>query len=273
MSIKLPSALALTAVALFAPTAFPSSLQDWEFNINGTDYFPGAPSNSTLASVPGLTTSTVGGTTTYTVTFNPGSAGTFYVGAFIYQPAGIPFYNELGAKTGAATTGEQWQIDVPEYDVYDTAPGGNHGQGTIVDNLASETLNDTNSVPGSLTNYLNDCGVNGGGAVNTACNDFVSMAIGYKFTLTSSQEEIITFTTSSSNPGTPLVLDDIHPVDGSNSTALNSYLGATASTTSACTVNCGPPPPTSPEPASLGLFGMAGSVLGFMLLRRRARRS
>jgi hypothetical protein len=105
MSIKLTSALALTVLGLLAPTAFPSSLQDWEFNINGTDYFPSG--GATLATVPGLTVSTSGSTTTYTVTFNPGSAGTFYVGAFIYQPAGIPFYNEHAAQTGAATTGEQ----------------------------------------------------------------------------------------------------------------------------------------------------------------------
>ncbi len=237
---KFSAVMGIAAAGLLAPMAFSSSLQDWEFNVNGTDYYPAG--GSTFASVPGLNSSAFNATTgqgTLTLTFNPGAACTYYVGGFFYTPVGVPFYNEYGAVNGSAAAGQNWQIDVPEYDVV----SGNHGAGTIVDNLASGSLNDTNSVPGSTSNYLNNCGANGGGSATATCDDFVSLATGFKFTLTSKQEEIITFDVSPSNPG-GFSIEDIHPVDGSNTTQADLFLSASAAVK---TVGGGGPSPASPH--------------------------
>lgn len=209
-----------------APAFCTSSLQDWEFNVNGTDYYPAA--GNTLATVPGLNASAFNATTgqgTLTLTFDPGAAGSYYVGAWFFDPASVPFYNEYGVVNGAAASGQTWQIDIPEYD----ATSANIGSGTIIDNLAAGTLSDTNSVPGGLTNYLDNCGANGGGAANANCNDLVSMAQGFNFTLAANQEEVITLNLSASNPG-GFTLEDVHPVDGNNSSATDVFYSASAAT-------------------------------------------
>ncbi len=249
--LKVSTKLAVIFLGLFASTAFPASLQDWEFNINGTDYYPSG--GASFASIPGLVVTTNATSTTYTVTFNPGAAGNYYVGAFFYDPAGVPFYNESGLANGSAASGQQWQIDVPEYDVN----SANHPSPTILDNLANGALDDTNHVPGGGNNYLNNC-------VGATCNDFVSLATGYHFTLGANQEEQVSFVVSSTNPG-GFSVEDIHPVDGSNTTAADVFLSATAAT-----VNTGGGgTPGTPEPSTFGLFGMASGVIGFMLMRRR----
>src|ERR1700726_4213873 len=84
-------------LCIAATPAFSDELQDWEFNINGTDYFP---PTATFASVPGLNSAGFNSTTglgTFVLTFNPGVAGTYNIGAWFYDPVAIPFYNEYGA--------------------------------------------------------------------------------------------------------------------------------------------------------------------------------
>jgi hypothetical protein len=151
---------------------------------------------------------------------------------------------------------------VPEYDV----SSANHGAGTIVDNLAADALDGKNTVPGSTTNYLNNCGANGGGAATAACNDFVSMALGFNFSLTKGQTETVDFSIETA-PGTQtgIQLGDIHPVDGSNSAALGVYLDGSATPGKLAP----PPPPPSgvPEPASAGLAAAAAGVLAFVKMR------
>ncbi len=264
----------ILAVGICVPAAFSSSLQDWEFNVNGTDYFPSG--GATLGTVPGLDSSGFNSTTgigTLTLAYNPGVAGADYLGAFFYVPVGTPFYNEYGAVNGSAASGQTWQIDVPEYDVNTGAGPYNHGAGTIVDHLANQSLNGTNSVPGTTANYLNDCGANGGGAANSACNDFVSMAEGFNFTLSAGFEEVLTLVLSNSNPG-GFSLEDIHPVDGSNTSASAVYYSASVSQVCVDQSICGsmPPPPLSPEPATWSLAGLA---MGFLAIgmRRRFRKS
>jgi hypothetical protein len=250
---------------VFAPAFYASSLQDWEFNINGTTYYPSK--GSTFASIPGLTQTGFNSTTglgTYQLAYTAGATGSFYIGAFFYVPVGIPFYNEYGATSGIASAGETWQVDVPEYDVV----SANHGAGTIVDNLANEALNDRNSWGNGPTtgNYLNNCGANGGGSANSACNDFVSMALGFTFSLTKGQSETVDFTIATA-PGsqTGIQLGDIHPVDGSNPAALAVYLDGSATPGS---LPPPPPPPSGvPEPASAGLAAMAVGLLAFAKLR------
>lgn len=268
---KCAKGLVAIVAASLVPAAFCSSLQDWEFNVNGTDYYPA--NGNTLSSVPGLVSSSFNSTTglgTLTLTFDPGKAGSYYLGAWFFVPVTTPFYNEYGVVNGGAAAGQQWQIDIPEYD----AVSANHGSGTILDNLAAGTLNDTNSVPGQTTNYLNNCGANGGGAAMASCNDLVSMAQGFHFTLTASQEEILTLVLGTSNPG-GFSLEDVHPIDGSNATASDVYYSASVST--ACVgPSCGtsPPPPGVPEPASWTLVaGAAGiAALGKLGKSRKSSR-
>jgi hypothetical protein len=261
---KLTTIFTVMIAGVFAPAFYASSLQDWEFNINGTDYFPSG--GATLATVPGLTQVGFNATTgvgTYQI--KTSTVGADYIAAFFYVPAGIPFYNEFGATSGSLAGGETWQIDVPEYDV----SSANHGAGTIVDNLAGEALDEKNTVPGSTSNYLNNCGANGGGTATSTCNDFVSMALGFKFTpLTTGQTETVTFTIGTSNPGIFSLIDS-HPVDGSNVSALSIYLSGTA-----VLGNAPPPPPPpsgAPEPASAGLAAAAAGVLAFAKMRRSRR--
>jgi len=262
---KLSTIFTVIIAGVFAPAFYASSLQDWEFNINGTDYFP--TGGATFASVPGLTQTGFNATTglgTYQLTYTAGATGSFYIGAFFYVPAGIPFWNEYGATSGIASSGETWQIDVPEYDV----PAGNHGAGTIVDNLAGKNLDGINSWGNgpTTTNYLNNCGVNGGKAANSACNDYVSEALGFNFSLTKGQTETVDFAIETA-PGTygGIQLGDIHPIDGSNPSAFGVYLDGSASAGS----QPPPPPPPSgvPEPASAGLAAAAVGLLAFAKMR------
>lgn len=258
--MRLKTVLSIVTGLVLVTPAF-ADLQDWEFNVNGTDYYP-ANGNS-LSSIPGLNSSSFNSTTglgTLQLVFNPGSAGTYYVGAWFFDPASTPFYNEYGVQNGSAASGQTWQIDIPEYDV----TSKNHGTGTILDNLAAGTLNDTNTVPGTTTNYLDNCGANGGGSATASCNDIVSMALGLKFTLASNQEEIITLTLGTSNPG-GFSVEDVHPVDGSNPNAADIFLSETFTTQPTGTK----PPPTVPEPAPWSLFGLAGAILAFGIRRRK----
>lgn len=255
--------LILAAFCIISVPAFSGtySLQDWEFNVNGTDYFTAG--GATFASVPGLDASGFDTTTslgTFTLTFDPGTAGSYYIGAWFFDPASLPFYNEYGAVNGSPDAGQSWQIDIPEYD----AVSANHGSGTILDNLANGALSDTNSVPGTTSNYLNDCGANSGGAVNTSCNDLVSMAQGFNFTLTASQEEVITLTLSSSNPG-GFSLQEIHPVDGANPTETDLFYQGSAAVQG---VGGG----TVPEPGSWLLLATGLAFLGTGVRRRLVKR-
>lgn len=263
MSRSFRSGFVILSAIIFATALYPSSLQDWEFNVNGTDYFPSG--GATLGSVPGLNSGAFNATTgqgTLTLTFNPGSPGSYYVGAFFFVPVGTPFYNEYGVVNGSPASGQTWQIDVPEYDLV----SANHGTGTIIDNLAAGALNDTNSVPGTTTNYLNSCGANGGGAVTGSCNDFVSLATGFNFTLATNQEEIITFDLSSTGPG-GFSVEDVHPVDGSNATASDIFLSGSAVEMAAGTPPP-PPPPGTPEPATCSLTVLAVTFLAFASRKR-----
>jgi len=253
------AALLFVAVAPGFCGSIPA-LQDWEFNINGTDYYPAG--GATLGSVPGLNSSGYDSTTglgSLVVTFNPGAAGSYYIGAWFFDPVGVPFYNEYGAANGSPASGQTWQIDIPEYD----ATSANHGTGTILDNLASGTLNNTNSVPGTLTNYLGDCGANTAGAApNANCNDLVSMAQGFSFTLAAGQEEVITLAFSLSNPG-GFSLEDVHPIDGNNPSETDLFYSESAVTKS---------PSTTPEPASWALFAAGAAFLVAGMRRRLAQR-
>jgi hypothetical protein len=240
-----------------AAKADSTSLQDWEFNVNGTTYFPSG--GATLGTVPGLNSAGFNSTTglgTLTLTFNPGAAGSYFVGGFFYTPVGVPFYNNHGVVNGATGAGQSWQIDVPQYDL----TTANHGPGTIIDNLAAGALDNTNHIPGHDDNFGLACGANGGNPVNTNCNDFVSLAQGFHFSLNANQEEIITFSFSTTDPG-GFTLEAVHPVDSGTTAQQNLFFSASAQ--AQCVgPTCGG---AVPEPSSLNLMATAG-VMGMLAL-------
>jgi len=267
--------LILVAFCMIALPAFSGELQDWEFNINGTDYYPAG--GATFATVPGLNASGFNTTTslgTFTITFSPGKAGSYYVGGWFFDPVATPFYNEYGVVNGSPVAGEQWEIGIPEYD----ATSAHLGTGTLIDDLVAGSLDDTNGVTGTLSNYLLTCGANTPpNPPNTACNDLVSMALGFSFTLTKTQSEYITFTLSSTNPG-GFSIEDAHPVDGSNpgpaplAVTNLSPVSAAIFLQGSAAITAPPPPPTVPEPSTWLLLVSGGAFLAAGMRRRLVKR-
>ncbi len=67
------------------------------------------------------------------------------------------------------------------------------------------------------SNFLNDCGGNGGGAADGTCNNDVSLAVGFNFALAAGGEAVITLTASSQPPAGGFFLQQLDPdVRGDN---------------------------------------------------------
>jgi len=262
-----------TAVGLLGIPALMADtyVYDYIVNVNGTTYCPSGSINSCsnyggVSAIP-LAVSTVDfntGTGSLAVTLNPGVAGTYNIDMWAAQFLSVPGFNEYATVNGSPAAGQTWQIDVPDYE-----SDPNH-TGTIISNTMADTLDNTNHVPGTTDNYNLDCGAFGSGAADPICNDNVSLALSFKFTLASSEQAVVTFDFSKSDPG-GFSLEQIHPIDGNDTSASELFFSGNAVIEPACTgPNCGPPPPPIPEPASWSLLAIAlGGV--FMLRRRFAR--
>jgi hypothetical protein len=162
-----------------------------------------------------------------------------------------PFYNEYGAVNGAPGAGVSWQIDEPGF-------GDANRTGTIFANVEANTLDNTNHVPGTASNFFGDCGANGGGSVNPGCNNDVSLALGFNFILAADEFATITVTATPTLPASGFYLRQADP-----DTPSNLYLTGTISIRPG-----GPRPPGIPEPESWLLVG-AGALLGIGGLRRK----
>jgi len=238
-----------------------TTLQDVIFNVNGT------VTQSSFA-VGGLATGgfdEATGVGTLTLTYNPGP-GTYFVDVWFDHDLSLPFYNEFGAVSGAPVAGQSYQIDNPDTNV-DANRTGN-----IQANTAANTLDNTNHISGNTSNFNTFCGANSGGAVNAACNNDVSMGMGYAFTLAAGQQETITWTLSHTAPASGFFLEQIHPQDAAGPESDLFFQGSAVSGPAG-----GPPPPPPPPPPS-GVPEPGYSVLlaGFvsvmlLVLRRRAR--
>jgi len=241
--------------------------QDVVLNLNGSTYCTvtvtcgtqagsaDGNGNAILTGITGVTFSlNSSGLGTIQVVYNPGASGTYFVNLWVFDPAGVPGYNNYGVVNGSAGSGESYQIDVPDYD---TAGGidSNHPNTNIIANTMADTLSNSNNVPGTADASL---GCNTG----SDCNDWVSAAIGQSFTLTSSQEEVLTYTLGSSSPG-GFSLESIQPVDPQNASQTEVYFSESAVTQP----NSAPPPPPPgvPEPGTLSLLAIG--VVGGLLLK------
>jgi hypothetical protein len=249
--------LSLGLVALSSAHA-DYSLQDLGINVNGTvtdASLGGNPFAVSGVNSAGFNSTTGLGTLTYT--FNPGAAGTYFVDFFLDPQGGVTYYNEYGIVGGSAAAGTSYQID-------------DSFQGTIFNNFEGNTFDNSNDLPGTTSNYANACGYVSGGS----CNGDVALGLGFSFSLTSTQEAVITLGATTTNPG-GFYLDDVHPVDPNNAAVADYFLQGSESTQSVtCTVNCGPPPPPppTPEPAGEALVG-GGVLLAGVLLRKLRRKS
>jgi hypothetical protein len=248
--------LAIAMLGLASPAtvrADPVVLQDYLFNVNGTSYCPDAACGGSLLPVgldsSGFDFSTGLGTLVWT--FTPGAAGTYFFDAFFDHDLHAPFFNEFGTASGAAGAGLSWQIDEPGF-------GDGNRVGTIFDNAMANALDNTNHVPGTTSNFLNDCGGNGGGATDSTCNNDVSLAMGFNFVLTADQGVVITLATNTVRPAGGFFLQQRDP----DSPGDDLYLTGAFDVTST--------PSTVPEPATLLLIG--GGLVGFARCARRRRR-
>lgn len=218
-------------------------LQEVAVNVDGAVY-------NSLASVPSLSTAGFDAATglgTLVLTFTPGVAGSYGVAAFFNHDLDTPFFDEFGAAVGAPAAGQAWQIDEPGY-------GADFNRtGTIYSNLLSLSFDDTNYIPGASSNEFNDCGANGGGAIDATCNNDVSLGLGYLFALTADEQAVITWTVSDTAPTSGFFLQQLAPRDPAQSIFLTSAVSITSTEG---------PPPSVPEPGTLmltvaGLLGLA----------------
>jgi hypothetical protein len=262
--------LGVLVVLAMAPAMF-ADITDYMLNIGGTTYCASYGTFATCSSDGGFAAAAGAGAVssfnesyngsglgTLTLTYDPGP-GTYNVDLWLFEQLATPSFNEYGAVSGSTASGQSYQIDVPDYDYGGEL--GTAGAGSIIANTAASALANTNYIPGQDSSYA------GGGFCATLpdpnCNDYTSMAMGFNFTLAASQQELLTFNVSTTQPTGGFYLEQIHPVDGSNTTETDYFFTASASPES-----IGPPP--VPEPGSILLLATLAGILAWAFRPRSA---
>jgi len=202
---------------------------DWQ-DLATADPFSIFDPSSTITEIPGQPGSCCGdgsgGTTpgigTINYTFNPGAAGTYNVSIYADYDVAVPNYNEYGVinNAGGAQAGVVGEIfnanvspnDIALYGATGTPGGETYG---LADGL--------NEVPGTTSNFNNDCAPIPSGTVSSSCNADAGMALTYSFTLGADQYAVISATSSTTDPG-GFSLETIHPIDGNNASVSQVYL-------------------------------------------------
>ena len=183
---------------------------------------------------------------TLTYVFN-GAPGGYFFDVFFDHNISLPFFNEYGAVLGVPAAGQTWEI------------GDSFNSNIYTDVQAGGALPNSNSLPGTTSNFANNC-------VGAACNGDFAAAMGFAFVLAAGQGELITLNVSLVDPGSGLRLRGVHPQDSANPSLQNIYISGSAV---ACIVGetCTAAPGV-PEPASVFLLGSGLAIL-LAVSRRR----
>lgn len=223
-------------------------------NANGTlyqDYFGGG--STPLSAIPGMNTAAWDPTTGLgTFTYTDNGTGARFFDVFINLDLGAAFWNEYAAFQGVLAPGQSAQADTPDFSC------DANRCGSIIANTNSNSLDGQNHLPGQLDNYFLDCGANGGGAANSACNNDVALALGFAYNVPVGDQAILTFTVSETPPSSGFYLSQTKPVDGDNDPETVYFSGSLAVQ----------PVTTIPEPSTIVLVGSAAVAV---LLRRKQR--
>jgi hypothetical protein len=229
----------------------------------------------TSPGAPGLTGTLDGATGLGTIMFTDTNTGAGFFNLFVDLSLAIPFYNEFGATAGILAAGQSWQIDVPDYWCSTPAcqslglpfgsPDPNDPLANILANTLTGSLNDQNGVPGTLSNFLNDCGAEPNAispAQNSLCNNDVALAMGFSYFIPAGHQELISLTVSQTAPASGFYLEQLHPVDAANpSGAAPVFLYGSAELQQVSSV---------PEPSTFLMTTSLVVILMFAGLRRRS---
>jgi hypothetical protein len=167
---------------------------------------------------------------------------------FFDHQLNLAFFNEFGTVLGAPTAGQSYEI------------GDSFASNIYPDVQAGGPLANTDTLPGQTDNLGNNC-------VGAACNGDFAAAMGFNFVLSAGEQEIITLSVAHTDPGSGLRLEDTHPVDADNPTALNLFINGSAVT---CAVGSCASTAAVPEPFSLLLLATVVVVLMVTFRRRFA---